>query len=75
MFVDPTDQPSYVPKRAIAAYRSPNTLTHNMITKTAYFSWITNVMHENSWVVECDVLWMAATVAHDFDVGIAVPQC
>ena len=28
-----------------------------------------------SWVVECDVLWMAVTVAHDFDVGIAVPQC
>jgi hypothetical protein len=30
---------------------------------------------KNSWVVECDVLWMAATVAHDFDVGIAVPEC
>src|SRR3954467_2253468 len=34
---DPTDQPSYVPKRAIAARRSPNTLKHNMITKTAHF--------------------------------------
>jgi hypothetical protein len=34
---DPTDQPPYVPKRAIAARRSPNTLKHNMITKTAYF--------------------------------------
>ena len=34
---DPTDQPSYVPKRAIAAHRSPNTLKDNMITKTAYF--------------------------------------
>jgi hypothetical protein len=30
---------------------------------------------ENSWVAECDVLWMPATVARDFDVGIAVPQC
>lgn len=28
---------------------------------------------KNSWVVERDVLWMASTVAHDFDVGIAVP--
>ena len=35
---DPTDQPSYVPKRAIAAHRSPNTLKHNMITKAAYFT-------------------------------------
>jgi hypothetical protein len=34
---DPTDQPSSVPKRAIAAHRSPNTLKHDMITKTAYF--------------------------------------
>ncbi|HXO50493.1 MAG TPA: hypothetical protein VN888_05580, partial [Mycobacterium sp.] len=37
---------SYVPKRAIAAHRSPNTLKHNMITKPAYFSWITNGIHE-----------------------------
>ena len=29
---------------------------------------------KNSWVVECDVLWIAAIVAHDFDVGITVPQ-
>ena len=28
---------------------------------------------KNSWIIERDVLWMAATVAHDFDVGIAVP--
>jgi hypothetical protein len=34
---DPNDQPSYVPKSAIAAHRSPNTLKDNMITKTAYF--------------------------------------
>ena len=35
---DPTDQPSYVTKRAIAAHRSPNMLKHNMITKIAYVS-------------------------------------
>lgn len=28
---------------------------------------------KNSWVVERDVLWIAATVAHDFDAGVAVP--
>ena len=44
---DPTDQPSYVTKRAIAAHRSPNTLKHNMITKIAYFSWITAVIHHH----------------------------
>ncbi|WP_275887281.1 hypothetical protein [Mycobacterium persicum] len=30
---------------------------------------------KNSRVVERDLLWMAVTVAHDFDVGVAVPQC
>ena len=33
VWFDPTDQPSYVTKRAIAAHRSPNMLKHNMITK------------------------------------------
>ncbi|OOK63486.1 hypothetical protein BZL29_8514 [Mycobacterium kansasii] len=28
---------------------------------------------KNSWVVERDVLLMAAIFAHDFDVGVAVP--
>jgi hypothetical protein len=34
---DPTDEPSFVPKRAIVAHKSPNTLNHNMLTKTAKF--------------------------------------
>jgi len=49
---DPTDQPSYVTKRAIAVHRSPNTSKHNMITKKAYFSWIMTIIHDirrKSW--------------------------